>query len=52
MNDFQAGSVLLRELINSSRQYKFRDFQIFLKVLEVFGTGFNDDIDRVKYNNR
>jgi hypothetical protein len=39
-------------MINSSRSYRFSDFQIFLKNLEVYGTGHNDDIDRVKYNNR
>ena len=25
---------------------------MFLKVLEVYGCGYNDDIDKVKYNNR
>jgi hypothetical protein len=44
--------VLLRDIVTSSRNYKFAEFKIFLQNLEVYGTGHYDDIDRVKYNNR
>lgn len=52
MSDMQAGSVSLRELLNGQKPKSYRDFSIFLKVLEVYGVGYLDDIDRVKYNNR
>jgi pimeloyl-ACP methyl ester carboxylesterase len=52
LSDFQAGSISLRELVNAQKGRCFGDFQIFLKVLEVYGCGHNDDIDKVKYNNR
>lgn len=52
MHDFQAGSVELKKFIGGSNSYKFHDFQIFLKVLEVYGTGYLDDVDKNKYNQR
>lgn len=52
LNDFYAGSVPLKELLNGQRTKSIIDFQIFLKVLEVYGSGYPDDIDKVKYNNR
>jgi hypothetical protein len=50
--DFQAGSISIKDMVNGSRNYGFADFQTFLKTLEVYGVGHNDDIDRSKYNNR
>lgn len=52
LSQLQAGSILLRELVNGQRGRSFRDFQIFLKVLELYGTGYEDDIDKVKYTRR
>jgi hypothetical protein len=52
LHDFQAGSLELRKFIESSHSYGFDDFKIFLKVLECFGTGYIDDVDRINYNQR
>jgi hypothetical protein len=52
LSDFQAGSIPLRDVLNGNRPKEFKDFSIFLKALEVYGTGYNDDIDKVKYNTR
>jgi hypothetical protein len=40
-DDFRAGPIPLRDLVNGTRPCKFLDFQIFLKVLEVYGLGFD-----------
>ncbi|CDW86706.1 UNKNOWN [Stylonychia lemnae] len=52
LDDIQAGPIPLRELVNKSRIRSFREFQIFLQTLEVYGVGYPDDIDRAKYANR
>lgn len=52
LNEFQAGSISLKDMVNGTRNYGFTEFQIFLKNLEVYGVGYYDDIDRSKYNNR
>jgi hypothetical protein len=52
LSQFQAGSIPLRELVNGQRGRSFRDFQIFLKVLELYGAGYEDDIDKIKYSRR
>lgn len=52
LHDFQTGSLELRKFIESSHSYGFKDFKIFLKVLECFGTGYVDDVDRSNYNQR
>lgn len=48
LDDFIAGPIPLKDLLNNTRIKSFNDFQIFLKVLEIYGVGYNDDIDRVK----
>jgi hypothetical protein len=42
----------MRKFIEASTSYLFADFQIFLKVLEVYGIGYLDDVDKDKYNQR
>jgi len=44
LNDLTAGTVSLRDSLNSSKERKFEEFQIFLQVLEIYGTGYEDDI--------
>lgn len=52
INEMQAGSLPLNELVNASRKRCINDFRMFLQVLEVYGVGYLDDIDKVKYSNR
>jgi hypothetical protein len=40
LNDIQAGTIPLRDHLNSSRPRKIEEFRVFLKVLEVYGTGY------------
>ncbi len=52
LDDFSAGTLELKNFINTTRTRKYNDFQTFLKTLEVYGCGFLDDIDKVKYRDR
>ena len=52
LDDMQAGTIFLKNIFNNTKKRSFADFQIFLKVLEVYGAGYPDDIDRSKYGNR
>lgn len=36
--------------MNMTRRRSLKDFQIFLKVLEVYGMGYEDDVDKLRYN--
>lgn len=36
----------MRDLINLTRKRDEKDFQIFLKVLEIYGVGYEDDINQ------
>eukprot|EP00347_Sterkiella_histriomuscorum_P024303 403331600 len=52
LDDLIAGCVPLKDLLNLSRTRSIQDFRIFLQVLEVYGVGYNDDIERTKYSQR
>jgi hypothetical protein len=43
IDDFKAGPMPLRDLVNNSRPTKYKEFQTFLKVLEVYGSGYDRD---------
>lgn len=45
LNEFQAGTIHLRDMSNMTRLRSLKDFQLFLKVLEVYGVGYEDDIN-------
>ncbi len=38
--------------MNSTRYATFDEFRIMLKVLEIYGCGYFDDIDKTHYNRR
>jgi hypothetical protein len=40
LDDFTAGPIPLRELVNGSRYSSLQEFITFLKVLEVYGSGY------------
>eukprot|EP00347_Sterkiella_histriomuscorum_P023629 403333935 len=50
LNDLVAGTLSMRDLLNMTRLRKFDEFQTFLKVLEVYGVGYEDDISQDKQN--
>ena len=52
IDDLVAGCVPLRDVVSNSRKRSFKDFQVFLKALEVYGIGYNDDVTRSKTPNR
>lgn len=52
IDDLVAGCVPLRDVVSCSRKRSFKDFQIFLKALEVYGFGYFDDVNRSKSPNR
>lgn len=50
--DLLAGNIYLKYLIDQSKVQKFEEFQTFLMTLEVYGCGYNKDIDKYKYSHR
>ena len=52
ISDLTAGCLDISRVIGSQRMTNFDRFSEFLKVLEVYGTGYSDDIDYKKYKIR
>lgn len=52
LNELQCGNIKIKEILNENCIRQFEDFQLFLKVLEIYGCGYFDDIDRNNYNRR
>ena len=48
LNDLVAGTLSLRETINLTRHRKLSEFQTFLKVLETYGVGYEEDTNLEK----
>ncbi len=44
-DDFSAGPIMLRDLVNHTRLVQIEEFQVFLKVLEVYGSGYYEDTE-------
>ena len=45
ISDLQAATSKLRDVIGVLKSPKFEDFAIFLKLAEVYGSGYLDDVD-------
>jgi len=45
ISDLQAATSKLREVIGVLKSPKFEDFVVYLKLAEVYGTGYLDDVD-------
>jgi hypothetical protein len=43
LDDIRAGPIYLRDLINATRPSNFDEFETFLQVLEIYGTGYDLD---------
>jgi len=52
LSDLSAGTMRLSDVLGINRKPNFGEFVIFLQTLEVYGAGFEDDIDTVNYKLR
>lgn len=52
VRDLQAGTVSLRDVIGLTSKPNFQEFTLFLKLAEVYGSGYLDDVDQQKFNLR
>jgi hypothetical protein len=43
--ELTAGVVYLKDCMGISRKPKFNDFATFLQIMEVYGSGYQDDVD-------
>ena len=39
-------------MLGIRREPKFKEFVLFLQMMEVYGGGYHDDVDYIKYNVR
>ena len=52
LQDLSAGTIAFSDVLGINRKPNFREFVIFLQTMEVYGTGYDDDVDYFKYNKR
>jgi len=52
LSDFDAGCMNIQRVIGYQHKHDFQSFVKFLRVLEVYGCGYDDDIDSVAYKKR
>ena len=52
LSDLSAGTMLLSDVLGINRKPSFEDFKLFLQTLEVYGAGYEDDIDVNNYKRR
>lgn len=52
LSDLSAGTMLLSDVLGINRKPTFEDFKLFLQTLEVYGAGYEDDIDVNNYKRR
>lgn len=52
VSDLQAATVKLRDVIAVLKKPEFVDFKLFLQLAEVFGSGYEDDVDYNRSNLR
>lgn len=52
LTDLSAGTMMMHDVLGITRYPAFKEFVTFLQVMEVFGSGYHDDIDYIKYNVR
>jgi hypothetical protein len=50
--ELSGGVMMMRDVLGITRVPSFREFTLFLKSLEVYGSGYQDDVDYLKYNLR
>jgi hypothetical protein len=52
LSDLSAGTMLLSDVLGINRKPSFEDFQLYLQTLEIYGTGYIEDIDLHKHKMR
>ena len=52
VSDLSAATSKLREVVGVLKAPKFIEFVLFLQQAEVYGSGYLDDVDYVKFNQR
>ena len=52
LSDLTAGTIIFSEVVGVNRQPNFEEFVCFLQTMEVYGAGYDDDVDFFKYNRR
>ena len=52
LSDLSAGTMILSDVLGINRKTSFADFQLFLQTLEIYGSGYEDDIDDANYKIR
>ena len=52
LSDFKAGVLPLGHLIGQTHQHRFTEFVSWLEALEVYGSGYDDDVEMIKYRKR
>jgi len=52
LRDLDAGVINMTKVLGISRTPRFEDFVIFLQTMEIYGCGYADDVDYMKFNNR
>ncbi len=50
ISDLQAATIKLRDVIGCVKKPEFSDFVLFLQLAEVYGSGYQDDVDYAKFN--
>ena len=52
LSDLAAGPIEFQDVLGIRREPKFSEFVMFLQMMEVYGGGYQDDVDYIKYNLR
>lgn len=52
LSDLSAGTMHFSDVLGINRQPNFKEFVSFLQTMEVYGSGYADDVDYFKYNRR
>lgn len=52
VSDLQAATIKMRDVIGVTQKPEFKNFVLFLRLAEVYGSGYLDDVDYQKFNLR
>jgi len=50
LSELYAGPLNIGYTLGCIKECSFKDFITFLQILEVYGSGYEDDVDLVRYN--
>ena len=52
LSDLNAGTLQFSDVLGVNRLPSFEEFVLFLQTMEVYGSGYSDDVDYFRYNKR